>query len=81
MRVTSKGQVTVPQHVREDLGIQAGEEIDFEKLPDGGYRIVKAKPGKGGNRQPLRSPFRAARGSATVKMSTDEIMALARGEK
>ncbi len=30
MRVTSKGQVTIPQHVRERLGITPGSEVDFQ---------------------------------------------------
>ena len=29
MRVTTKGQVTIPQHVREKLGITPATEIDF----------------------------------------------------
>ena len=30
MRVTSKGQVTIPQHIREQLGMQPGSEVRFE---------------------------------------------------
>ena len=41
MRVTSKGQVTIPQHVREELGITAASEVDFERQADGSYRRVK----------------------------------------
>ncbi len=28
-RITSKGQVTIPKQVREQLGIDAGDELDF----------------------------------------------------
>ena len=29
MRVTTKGQVTIPQHIREKLGITPATEVDF----------------------------------------------------
>ena len=48
--------------------------MDFIRQEDGSYRLVKID--KGGQRP---SRFRAARGAATVKMRTDEIMALTRG--
>jgi antitoxin PrlF len=37
--LTSKGQVTVPQEVREGLHLSPGEKIEFELLPDGSYRV------------------------------------------
>jgi AbrB family looped-hinge helix DNA binding protein len=75
MRVTSKGQVTIPRQVREALGIDPYCEVDFEPQPDGSYRLVKrAGP------SPRRSRLSALRGRATVKMTTDEIMALTRGK-
>lgn len=30
-RITSKGQVTIPKEVREEMGIHPGDEIEFEK--------------------------------------------------
>jgi len=41
MPVTGTGQVTIPQHVREELGITAASEVDFERQADGSYRLVK----------------------------------------
>lgn len=41
--VTSKGQVTIPQKVREDLGLSEGDRLDFVRLADGNYAIVPAK--------------------------------------
>lgn len=75
MRVTVKGQVTIPREVRETLGIGPESEVDFVRQSDGTYRLVKLE-------QPVakQSRFRAARGSATVRMSTDEILALTRGD-
>jgi AbrB family looped-hinge helix DNA binding protein len=73
-KVTSKGQITIPKAVREQLGIGPGSVVDFERTEDG--RIVLAKAGK----KPRPSRFARLRGSAGKGMSTDEIMALTRGE-
>ena len=73
MRVTSKGQVTIPQEVRRRLGITPGSEVDFE-LDDGGARLVRVSDGEG------RALAAGMRGRATVAMSTEEIMALTRDD-
>jgi len=73
-RVTSKGQVTIPKPVRDRLGIRPGSSVDFEMAPDG--RIVLVKAG----RPQSRSRFARFRGRAGAGPSTDEIMALTRGE-
>ena len=73
MRVTTKGQVTIPQEIREKLGITPASEIDFIEEKDRVY-LVKRKAESIKNRK-----FRKLRGIATVKMTTDEIMALTRG--
>ena len=72
--VTSKGQVTIPKQVREHLGIEPGNTVDFHLGEDG--RVVLTKAGSG----PRESRFARVRGSATVRLSTDEIMAFTRGE-
>ena len=77
--VTSKGQVTIPKKVRDYLGIRPGTSVDFLPEPGGRVMLVKqAAAARGGKRR--RSRFEAIRGSATVRMSTEEIMALTRGE-
>jgi AbrB family looped-hinge helix DNA binding protein len=75
MRVTTKGQVTIPQHIREKLGITPATEIDFVE-EEGRIFLVKRKAGKAAVRK-----FAKLRGSATVKMTTDEIMRLTRSDK
>lgn len=71
MRVTTKGQVTIPRNVREMLGITPETEVDF-KEEDGRFYIVKtSQPSSTGKLKKLR-------GIATAKMSTDEIMSLTR---
>ncbi len=73
--VTRKGQVTIPKSVRDCLGIGPGSAIEFELTPDG--RVVLAKVG--GDRP--KSRFAVLRGRAGKGPTTDEIMALTRGEE
>ena len=40
-RITSKGQVTIPKHIRQVLGVKPGDQVAFELLPD---RRVVVKP-------------------------------------
>jgi len=73
--VTSKGQVTVPKQVRDYLGLKAGMAVTFERLPSGEIVLRPAK-----TRAKARpSVFQRLRGRATVKMTTEEILALTRG--
>ena len=74
MRVNIKGQVTIPRHVREMLGIVPNSEIDFKEENNRVYLLKKT--GSGAKQV---NKFRRFRGAATVKMTTDEIMALTRG--
>lgn len=74
MKITTKGQVTVPQHIRERLGLLPHTEVEWE-LRDGVAVLQKA--GRGGGRRG-RSLVEHMRGRGTVRMSTDEIMALTR---
>jgi antitoxin PrlF len=72
--VTSKGQVTIPKPVRDRLGIERGDAVEFELAPDGRVVLVKVD----GSRPPSR--FERLRGRAGAGLRTDEIMALTRGE-
>ncbi len=71
MRVTSKGQVTIPQNVRETLGITPQSEIQFVE-ENGKYYIVKIGSPE------HKGTFSKFRGIANAKMSTNEILALTR---
>jgi antitoxin PrlF len=72
--VTTKGRVTIPKPVRDRLGIKRGDAVGFEVAADGRVVLVKL-----GARRP-RSRFEALRGRAGKGMSTEEVMALTRGE-
>jgi antitoxin PrlF len=73
-KVRSKGRITLPKAVRDLLGIGPGSMIDFERAPDGRIVLVKV----GATPQPNR--FERLRGRAGKGLSTNEIMALLRGE-
>lgn len=74
MRVTTKGQVTIPLKIRKLLNIHPASEIDFIIAEDNRVYLIKRE-------QPTPNRFSKLRGTATVKMSTDEIMALTRAEE
>lgn len=72
--VTSKGQVTIPKPVRDLLGLEAGSKVEFRYADDGNIVIARADEKK------PESRFAKLRGHAGPGMTTDEIMALMRGE-
>jgi AbrB family looped-hinge helix DNA binding protein len=72
--VTSKGQVTIPKPVRDRLGITPGSAVTFELAADGQVVLKRA------DAAPPVSRFAALRGIAGPGLSTDEIMAMTRGE-
>lgn len=78
MQITSKGQVTIPQGIRNRLGLLPYTQVEFELAGDHA-RIRKApcqaaEGGRGG------LALAALRGTADARMNTNEIMALTRGE-
>jgi AbrB family looped-hinge helix DNA binding protein len=77
LRITEKGQVTIPIEIRERFGLLPHTEVDFV-VDDGSVKIVPAASPRGESRG--ERIVRRMRGKATVSMTTDEIMALTRGE-
>jgi antitoxin PrlF len=72
MKVTTKGQVTIPRHIREEFGILPESEVEFKVENQRVY--IERKSG-------TANRFKQLRGVATVKMSTEEIMQLTRGDE
>jgi AbrB family looped-hinge helix DNA binding protein len=74
MRITSKGQVTIPQEIRHRLGLLPETEVEFE-IVGSAVRMRKAegRPGRG------RGLVERMRGRATTRLTTDQILALTRG--
>ena len=75
MRVTSKGQVTIPLQIREKLGILPQTEVEFE-IQGNAARLVKVPARRTRGRG--ATVVARLRGRASVGMTTDEIMALTR---
>lgn len=74
MRLTSKGQVTIPLAIRRKLGLLPNTEVEFDIVGES-VRIRKAAKQSRGH-----EIVEHLRGTATGGMTTDEIMALTRGE-
>jgi AbrB family looped-hinge helix DNA binding protein len=74
MRITSKGQVTIPADIRARAGLMPNTEVAFE-FDGEAVRIVRAASGKDGRGARLVAHLR---GRGDVAMSTDAIMALTR---
>ena len=73
--VTSKGQVTIPKSVRDLLGIVPGSEVEFHRGKDGSVVLTRV------DAPSPKSRFARLRGHAGKGLSTDEIMALTRGDE
>jgi AbrB family looped-hinge helix DNA binding protein len=77
LRITTKGQVTIPQEVRERAGLMPGTDVAFE-IDAGAVRLVKAAPASA-RRTCGQKLVESLRGRGDFKMTTDEIVALMRG--
>ena len=77
MRLTTKGQVTIPQEMREKLGLLPFVEVEFDIVGDS-VRIRKKKGTKGRGQMLLEAMSRAPK--PRPGMTTDQLMALTRGE-
>ena len=73
MRITSKGQVTIPIEIREKTGLLPHTEVKF-KIVNGKAHIERSESGSS-----RADVIARMKGRATVKMTTDEIMRLTRG--
>lgn len=71
MRVTQKGQVTIPLEVRRALGIEPGSEVDFEVDRDGARLVL--------SRERAAEEIDRMIGAGQGDLSTDEVLALTRG--
>jgi AbrB family looped-hinge helix DNA binding protein len=77
MRITSKGQVTIPAALRERAGLLPNTEVDFGLE---GEKVTIRRSMR--SRKPSRGEqiVERLRGKGDIKMTTEEIMALMRGE-
>ncbi|HET9359859.1 MAG TPA: AbrB/MazE/SpoVT family DNA-binding domain-containing protein [Vicinamibacterales bacterium] len=76
MRITSKGQVTIPLPMRQQLGLLPNTEVEFELDRD----AVRVKRAAGARRRGRgQALVDHMRGRGTRRITTDEIMKLTRG--
>ena len=75
MKVTTKGQVTIPRLVRDRAGIVPGSEVEFVERAGRVYLHKVQGRGRG------KALIARMRGCGSVKMTTDEILALTRGDR
>ena len=73
MRITSKGQVTIPQNVREQMGFLANTEVEFFVSGNKVF-LQKAKNDEGRGKDLIA----CMKGKGTVALRTDEILAMTR---
>jgi len=75
MRITSKGQVTIPQEIREELGLHPNTEVEF--TVEDGRAVLSPKQGALTRGQLLVQRLRQG---PKMTMSSKELMALLRDE-
>jgi AbrB family looped-hinge helix DNA binding protein len=73
--ITAKGQVTIPKAIRDRLGLKPGGKVVFA-LDEKGRAYIRPA----GRAKAVPNPFTKLWGTATAGLSTDEIMALTRGD-
>ncbi len=78
MKVTIKGQITVPQALRERFGLRPGTEVDF--VPEGDALLVRPRKRNKRAATAYDTWLVKAAGSARTKLTTDEVMAKTRGD-
>jgi AbrB family looped-hinge helix DNA binding protein len=79
MRVTSKGQVTIPIEIRQRLGILPETELEFSVSGDKGV-FKKAAPKNGRPSRGERAVALLAGAATDRSYTTDEILAMTRGD-
>jgi AbrB family looped-hinge helix DNA binding protein len=77
MKITSKGQVTIPQDLRERFGLLPNTEVEFVPTADGReLRLLKSAKSSGRG----HALVERLRGRGTSKLSTDELLKMTRSE-
>jgi len=73
--LTSKGQVTIPKRIRDELHLLPGAQVEFSVNAAGEVVLHRPRPARGARRLP-QDRFDVVRGSADVRWQTDELMKL-----
>lgn len=78
-RLTSKGQVTIPKRIRDELQLLPGATVQFSVNP-AGELVLHRPPAAKGSRRSRLDRFDAVRGRADVQWRTDDLMKLLRSD-
>ena len=76
MKITTKGQVTIPQDIREKAGLLPNTEVEFEYVR--GRVTLTAVPGAKSAGRSLAAALRGSAGKTPKGMTTDALMKLLR---
>jgi len=81
MKLTADGQITIPEHIRQQAGLLPGSELEI-RFENGRLWVEKADTDSEMKRQKILQAMQQVEGSATANfdLSTDEVMRLTRGE-
>ena len=80
MRITSKGQVTIPERIRREAGLLPGTEVEFIRK-DGEVILKPQREGKTSKRErEMREHLAKWRGRAAPGWTTERVMELTRGD-
>lgn len=77
--LTSKGQVTIPKRIRDQMQLLPGAAVEFSMNAAGEVVLHPPRPARG-LRRPAPDRFDAVRGRADVRWRTDELMKLLRAD-
>lgn len=76
MRITSKGQVTIPQDIRERLGLLPNTEVEFAVR--GGEAVIRRKKGAPTHAQRVVAHLKAH--GAKMRLGSRQLLSLLREE-
>lgn len=81
MRLTSKGQVTIPQDIRKQAGMAPGSEVEFQ-FNNGRVWLEKVERDPSHRRQRILAKISEVAGSASANrdLRTDDILRMTRGQ-
>lgn len=77
MKVSETGRITIPREIRKKVGMEPGTEVEITERD--GEVVVRAVDAVT-SAEKFKRAIERARGSADTGLSTDEIMAMTRGE-
>jgi AbrB family looped-hinge helix DNA binding protein len=76
MRVTSKGQVTIPERIRREEGLLPGTDVEFVRENGGVVLRARRQGSKSKREREIRAHLKEWRGSTAPEWTTAKVMDL-----